>query len=356
VDEDNAELLRRIARAVGVTLPVSGTDGLTVGRLWLAFKSSLAPGRRKRQIRAELKPFLLAFWDVPCADLTPADWDRHRIRMLKTRTRYGRCYLQSTINLALTRARQMFRFGVDERLLHENPLRKAKRIRTRIGRETWLQPDQVDALIAAADSLRWEHQRVTARAFITVLLDTGMRFNEARRLRRDRIGLDGTVALAGAETKGKRPRVVALTRRAMRAVADVPPHPTTPYVFTHYRKARLWGQETLRDWFRQACELAGVDAAAAAGDNRIVPHDCRHTFASLADARGAQATMIQEVLGHSSLRTTERYLHRSRAETAKAVAAMMEPRRGPRRAAQKSERPAHEEVDKLGRAGAKLYS
>jgi hypothetical protein len=55
--------------------------------------------------------------------------------------------------------------------------------------------------------------------------------------------------------------------------------------------------------------------------------------ASIADARGATATAIRDMLGHTSLRTTERYLHRSREQSALAMAALMdEPRRGPQRA------------------------
>lgn len=332
------ELLRRALLASGVTLPASGATALTVGRLWLLFKATLESGRRK-DVRAQLRPFLVEHWRRPCVELTPALWERFRLAMLKTKTRYGRFFMQSTVNLCLTRVKQMLNFGIDERLLSDNPLRKAKRKKTRIGRETWLQPEQADALIAGSEACRWQHQKDTLRAFLCILLDSGLRFNEARKLRRDRIGLDGSVVIEAAITKTKSARIVVLTRRALRAIALAPQHATSPYLFAHPRKGGLWGEETIRGWFRTACKASGVDEAAADGDVRVVPHDCRHTFASLADARGARATQIAEVLGHASLRTTERYLHRSRTETAKAIAALMEGRRGPRRAAQKSERP-----------------
>ena len=91
----------------------------------------------------------------------------------------------------------------------------------------------------------------------------------------------------------------------------------------------------MRDYFRRACVLSGVDARATEQDKRVRPHDARAGGATTADENGARARAIQRTLGHSSLRMTERYLRSEDQENARHVAEVMEraTRIGPKRAA-----------------------
>jgi integrase len=150
-----------------------------------------------------------------------------------------------------------------------------------------------------------------------------MRFNEARRLRRDQIGPDGVVELSARATKTRRRRFVALDQVALRAVEDVPAIVGDPRIFANARTGNLWNETSLRNWFRRALELAGLDAAVADGDGLLVPHDMRHTFASIAEEHDASPLDIRDALGHSSLATTERYLHRRQEAAARALAERM---------------------------------
>lgn len=56
--------------------------------------------------------------------------------------------------------------------------------------------------------------------------------------------------------------------------------------------------------FQKVKVLAGLDK-----DFRI--HDLRHSFASIAVMNGSSPTQVQALLGHASIRTTERYMHLS---------------------------------------------
>jgi len=76
------------------------------------------------------------------------------------------------------------------------------------------------------------------------------------------------------------------------------------YVFSHEGGKRL-GMCWLRRHFPKWLERAGIDL----NGRTIVPHSSRHSLASLLEARGVSLRYIQELLGHSDLKTTKLYLH-----------------------------------------------
>ncbi len=166
-------------------------------------------------------------------------------------------------------------------------------------------------------------------AFILLCCDSMMRFNETRKLRRDRIR-DAIAELSARGTKSKKGRFLGLTPRTVLAVDAVPPVIGTPYIFANPSTRRLYSESTIRDWFSVVCHASGIHALAADGE-RVVIHTLRHSGASAADAAGASARAIQDALGHAFLATTERYLHRHRREGARGLADLMA-----RHAAQKS--------------------
>ncbi len=144
------------------------------------------------------------------------------------------------------------------------------------------------------------------RALIEILYGTGARISEAVGLDIDDIDLDqSSVLLTG---KGSKQRIVPLGSFAREAVEDylTSSRPTLaavagsgPAVFLNARGGRLSRQSA---WtvLTRAATRAGVDAD-------VSPHTLRHSFATHLLDGGADVRVVQELLGHASVTTTQIY-------------------------------------------------
>ncbi len=144
------------------------------------------------------------------------------------------------------------------------------------------------------------------RALLELLYSTGARISEAVGLDADDVEAEGrTVLLSG---KGGKQRLVPVGRPALAALDAylVRARPAlaargrgSPAVFLNARGARLSRQSA---WavLRDAAERAGITAA-------VSPHTLRHSFATHLLEGGADVRVVQELLGHASVTTTQVY-------------------------------------------------
>jgi site-specific recombinase XerD len=76
------------------------------------------------------------------------------------------------------------------------------------------------------------------------------------------------------------------------------------FVFSD-KNSKTIGPSWIKGKFPQRLKDAGIDL----GGREIVPHSSRHSLASLLESKGVSFRYIQELLGHSDLKTTKGYLH-----------------------------------------------
>ena len=154
-----------------------------------------------------------------------------------------------------------------------------------------------DAAVAARD-----------RAILELMYGSGLRVSEVAGLTIERIDLDrGRVTVFG---KGDKEREVPLgdpAREAVEAwlfVRDVLQPGSGDALFTN-RRGRPIGPRDIR-------RLVGRYAGATLSGRRVTPHTLRHSFATHLLEGGADIRAVQEMLGHASVATTQRYTHVSR--------------------------------------------
>jgi len=206
---------------------------------------------------------------------------------------------------ALSAVRSLFRFACREGILEANP---AQGVRTPKAPKTLprhLRPGEVESLIESPEGDEPLVRR--DRAILELLYAAGLRVSEL-------VGLDWTdVDLPGRVVrvmgKGSKERMVPFGRPAAESLrrwlevwesVRAPGEDEAP-VFLNHQGGRLTDRSVRRvidKW---------VDAAAVA--RGVHPHTLRHTFATHLLEGGADLRAIQELLGHSSLSTTQRYTH-----------------------------------------------
>lgn len=185
-----------------------------------------------------------------------------------------------------------------------------------------LRPDQIAALLSAPDLATPIGLR--DRALLELLYGCGARVAEACDLDLDGVDLrQRQVRLLG---KGQKERIVPLGEPAVDALVaylsqgrsslataqgDRGAVPPTAAVFLNGRGGRL-GVRSARTTVERAARSAGL--------GRVTPHTLRHSCATHLLEGGADLRTVQELLGHVSLATTQRYTHLSRGRLAEVYA------------------------------------
>ena len=164
---------------------------------------------------------------------------------------------------------------------------------------------EIDQIEASIDLSKWEGHR--NRAIIEVLFSCGLRVSELVTLKLSDLFLDeGYVRIFG---KGSKERLVPISNRAIHELnlwfddrnhMKIKPG-EEDFVFLNRRDAHLT-RVMIFIMLRQQAELAGIKKV-------ISPHTLRHSFATALLEGGADLRVIQALLGHESIGTTEIYTH-----------------------------------------------
>ncbi len=224
-------------------------------------------------------------------------------RFLAELTRRG--LAPASVARASSSVRALVRFLLLEELTREDPTLRASRPRAMRPLPHVLSAEDVERLLALPDTTTPRGLR--DRAMMELMYGAGLRVSELLRLGPSAVRLDdGFVVVIG---KGNKERLVPLGRLARdivrRYLLDGRPHlpgaQRSLFLFPSPRGGALtrmafW--KILRAW-----------ATRAGLGDRVTPHVLRHSFATHLIDGGADLRLVQEMLGHASISTTQIYTH-----------------------------------------------
>ena len=216
----------------------------------------------------------------------------------------------SSVGRAVVAVRGLHAFALTEGLTTDDPAREVAPPTPPKRLPKAIPLDAVEAILDAAGSPEDPDPRVLRdRALLEFLYGTGARISEATGLDvddLDHLSTDPAVLLTG---KGDKQRYVPVGRYAVRALdaylvrgrpglAARAARKQTPAVFLNARGGRLT---------RQGAWGILREAAARSGKPDVSPHTLRHSFATHLLDGGADIRVVQELLGHASVTTTQVY-------------------------------------------------
>jgi integrase/recombinase XerD len=217
-------------------------------------------------------------------------------------------YAPSSIARALVAVRSFHRFCREEGLADLDPSEEVGAPRVPQGIPKALTEPEVDALLGAVAGD--DPRALRDRAILETLYATGVRISELVGLDRRDLDFDG--ALVRVLGKGDKERVVPIGRSARGALEDYLAR-GRPALERQHTRTRVAGDPVLLNarggrLTRQGCWKIVTTAGDRVGlEGRLSPHVLRHSCATHMLEHGADIRVVQELLGHASLSTTQVY-------------------------------------------------
>lgn len=240
------------------------------------------------------------------ADVEPRDVAEY-VETLRTGADGRTALAASSAGRAVTAVRGWHRFALEEGATATDPSAgvrppsPARRLPKAIAIE------EVERLLDAA-SLGEGPVPLRDRALLELLYGTGARITEAVSLAVDDLDLAGDVAAVRLFGKGRKERVVPLGRFAVEALEAYLVRGRPALATAGRGNASVFLNTRGNPLSRQSAWAVLQLAAGRAGlEQRVSPHTLRHSFATHLLAGGADVRVVQELLGHASVTTTQVY-------------------------------------------------
>ncbi|HEY4199072.1 MAG TPA: site-specific tyrosine recombinase XerD [Devosiaceae bacterium] len=209
----------------------------------------------------------------------------------------------------LSAIRQFHRFLCADAVRTDDPTRIVASPKARRPLPKVLSVADVDHLLATAEAeasaeATPQKQAISLRLYVLLelLYATGMRVSELVSLKRSAVMRDASyLTIRG---KGNKERIVPVNDRTRDAIKSyVKTLPPGPFLFPAAGEDGYLARQVF------ARDLKSLAGRAGIGADRVAPHVLRHAFASHLLANGADLRVVQMLLGHADISTTQIYTH-----------------------------------------------
>jgi integrase/recombinase XerD len=231
----------------------------------------------------------------------------------------------STLARRRSALKRFFHYMVEEKWRSDNPVIAIPAAKKEVHLPDILSRDDITALRSAAceDS---SAEGVRLHTLLELCYASGMRVSELVSLKVSHVQRDPKTGhmqpFMMVRGKGSKERLVPLHGAALSALENyshvregfIPSHTESDYLFPSSSKVGHLTRQRFHQLLKALCLQAGLDPS------RCSPHTLRHSFATHLLEGGADLRVIQELLGHTDISTTQIYTHVSNARLKQVVA------------------------------------
>lgn len=213
---------------------------------------------------------------------------------------------RTTISRQVSSLRQFYQYLLRQHRVSDDPMALVSLPKGQRHLPTVLTQKEVQAMLAVPDTDK--PLGIRDRAILEVLYATGMRVSELTGLRLTELHLD--VHLVQPRGKGDKERIIPIGEIAEKWLnqyldqvrpAQLAHRPASAFVFLNVHGKQLTRQ-AIWQLIKKVAHQAGIH-------KDVTPHTLRHSFATHLLENGADLRVVQELLGHSDITTTQIYTH-----------------------------------------------
>lgn len=264
---------------------------------------------RKELDRKTLKAYridLRQYFEYICVD----EPDKEKIEEYVTHLH--KSYKQKTVKRKMASIKAFYNYLEETEIIAESPFRKIKvKFKETVTLPRIIPREEIEKLLNHMYQCLNENDKASRKfmlrdvAVIEVFFATGARVYEISNIRDDSINLNtGLIRLMG---KGGKERYVQISNTSILEVLkkyydeNEQSIKKSGYFFVNNRESR-YTEQSIRLMLKKYTKQAGIE-------RNITPHMFRHSFATYLIEEGVDVSCVQQILGHSSIKTTQIYIH-----------------------------------------------
>ncbi len=216
-------------------------------------------------------------------------------------------YRDTTTARKVAAIKSFFTFLAQNGIIEEPPTESLGSPRVGRALPKYLTEDEVDQLLREADKAGTAESQRDAN-ILELLYATGLRVSELVSLNVQDVDFEESYIRCWG--KGAKERIVYAHDKALNGLQDYLSTSRMSLLGTNKEEAALFvnhrGERLTRQW---VWNILKTYSKRAGIDQKITPHTLRHSFATHLLQKGASLRHVQELLGHSSISTTQVYTH-----------------------------------------------
>jgi integrase/recombinase XerD len=210
----------------------------------------------------------------------------------------------TTINIRLRTLRTMCKLWYAEEIIDSNPMESIKSVKDDKKEEvSGLSDEEIDCILNSLNERYYAEWR--DKVLILLLLDTGMRINEAVSMKVEQVDFKNCSILIPSENaKNRKYREVPLSRGVAKLLKELQKETETYFDYVDNVFYNAYGEPLTSDAFRRRLNRLKNKL----GLKKLHPHMFRHTFCRKYILNGGDIFTLQKIVDHADIQTTRRYI------------------------------------------------